>query len=187
MAIAKIEYICSECGETATRRVEKRNSQEAREYEEWFKSLPEHICPDCYAKHQRETKLHELSEVLKDYPLPEIVGKSEKQIKYADDCRSKALRDNIESIKKALTIYDSEKGWANNALMNAVRKAMPEVRESELLTVVFKSPTFFYLVETEARNLIDGPMILDSPTRCDSIRQKMKELHKEMKEKRELK
>lgn len=187
MAIAEIEYVCSECGQTATRRVKKYNSREAREYEEWFKSLPEHICPDCYAKHRHEDQLKELNEVLKDYPLPKIVGKSEKQIKYADDCRMKVLRDNIESIKKALTVYDPEKGWANNALMNAVRKALPEVRESELLTVIFKSHAFFYLVETEARYLIDGPMILDNLARCDSIRQKMKELHKEMKEKGELK
>ena len=185
MAIAKIEYICSECGETATRRVEKRNSQEAREYEEWFKSLPEHICPDCYAKHQRETKLHELSEVLKGCTLPEIEGKSEKQIKYADDCRTKRLMDDIINVQKALKLYTPCEGLIasknTHVLVNRVHKMFPDVRQSELLTVIFQNPMLFYLIETEARNLIDGPMILDNYTQYNAIRAKVTEEYKIMK------
>lgn len=188
MAIAKIEYICSECGETATRRVEKHNSQEAREYEEWFKSLPEHICPDCYAKHQRETKLHELNEVLKDYQLPEIVGKSEKQIKYADDCRMQRLMSDIINVQKAVKIYTPREGLTTNknthVLVNRVHKMFPDVRQSELLTVIFQNPMLFYLIETEARNLIDGPTILDNYTQYNAIRGKVMEEYKIMKSKK---
>lgn len=185
MAIAEIEYVCSECGQTATRRVEKRNSREAREYEEWFKSQSEHICPDCYAKHQREAKLNELNEVLKGCTLPEIEGKSEKQTKYANDCRSKALRNNIDNVQKALKVYAPCEGLiaGKNAstLVDAMRKAFPDVRQSELLAVLFQNPTLFYLIETEARRLIDGPMIFDNPTQYNAIRTKLVEEYKTMK------
>lgn len=175
MAIAKIEYVCSVCGETATRRVEKYNSRDAREYEEWFKSQPEHICPDCYAKHKREAQLKELGEAMKGYTLPEIVGKSEKQIKYADDCRTRYLCEHIEGIKQALKSYNPEKGWANNALVNAVRKAMPEERDADLLTVISGNPAFFYLLETEARRLIDGALVLENSLQYEAIRKKAEE------------
>ena len=182
MAIAKIEYMCSVCGETATRRVEKYNSREAREYEEWFKSQTEHICPVCYAKHRREAQLKELGEVLKDYTLPQIVGKSDKQIKYADDCRTRYLCEHIEGIKWALKSYNPEKGcWANNALANAVRKAMPGERDADLLTAISGNPAFFYLLETEARRLIDGAMVLDNSIQYDAIRKKAEEEYQALK------
>lgn len=185
MAIAKIEYVCSECGETATRRVEKYNSRDAREYEEWFKSQSEHICPDCYAKHKREAQMKELGEVLKDYTLPEIVGKSEKQIKYADDCRARYLCKNVESVKRALKSYNPEKGWANNALVNAVRKAMPEERDADLLTAISGNPAFFYLLEAEARRLIDGALVLENSIQYDAIRKKAEEEYQALKAKKQ--
>lgn len=188
MAIAKIEYICSECGETATRRVEKYNSRAAREYEEWFKSLPEHICPDCYAKHQRETKLHELSVALKGCTLPEIEGKSEKQIKYADECRMKHLMNGIDGVQKALKVYTPCEGLIGSknihVLVNRVHKAFLDVRQSELLAVIFQNPTLFYLIETEARRLIDGPMIFDNFPQYNAIRAKVAEEYKLMKAKK---
>lgn len=187
MAIAKIEYVCSVCGETATRRVEKYNSRDAREYEKWFRSQPEHICPECYAKHKREAQMKELDEVLKDYTLPGIVGKSDKQLKYADDCRTRYLCKNVESVKRALKSYNPEKGWANNALVNAVRKAMPEERDADLLTVISGNPVFFYLIETEARRLIDGALALENSLQYEAIRKKVEEVYKEMKGKGELK
>ena len=182
MAIAKIEYVCSVCGETATRRVEKYNSRDAREYEEWFKSLPEHICPECYAKHKREAQLKELGEVLKDYTLPEIVGKSDKQIKYADDCRTRYLCEHIDGIKQALKSYNPEKkSWANNALVNAVRIAMPEERDADLLTAISGNPAFFYLLETEARRLIDGALVLENSIQYGAIRNKAEEEYQALK------
>lgn len=185
MAIAKIEYVCSECGETATRRVEKYNSRAAREYEEWFKSQPDHLCPECYAKHRREAQLKELGEVLKDYTLPQIVGKSDKQIKYAEECRARYLCKNIESTKRALKSYNPEKGWANTALANAVRKALPEEREADLLTAVSGNPAFFYLLETEARRLIDGAMVLDNSIQYEAIREKVVEEYQALKAKKQ--
>lgn len=188
MAIAEIEYVCSECGQTATRRVKKYNSREAREYEEWFKSQPEHICPDCYAKHKQEEQMKELKEVLKDYPLPEIVGKSEKQIQYANDCRMKRLTNDIINVQKAVSIYTPCEGLTANRnthiLVNRVHKMFPDVRQSELLTVIFQNPALFYLIETEARNLIDGPMILDNYPQYNAIRAKVLEEYKIMKSKK---
>lgn len=188
MAIAKIEYVCSECGETTTRRVEKYDSRAAREYEEWFKSQPEHICPDCYAKHQKESKLHELSEVLKGYTLPEIKGKSDKQVKYAEDCRMKHLMNGIDNVQKALKVYTPCEGLIGSknthVLVNRVHKTFPDVMQSELLAVIFQNPTLFYLIETEARRLIDGPMIFDNYTQYNAIRAKVMEEYKIMKGKK---
>lgn len=185
MAIAKIEYVCSECGETTTRRVEKYNSRAAREYEEWFKSQTEHICPECYAKHKREEQMKELGEALKDYTLPEIVGKSEKQIKYAEECRARYLCKNVESTKRALKSYKPDKGWANNALVNAVRRAMPEERDADLLTAISGNPAFFYLLETEARRLIDGALVLDNSLQYEAIRKKAEEEYQALKAKKQ--
>ena len=188
MAIAEIEYVCSECGQTATRRVKKYNSRDAREYEEWFKSQPEHICPDCYAKHKQEEQMKELNEILKDYQFPEIVGKSEKQIQYANDCRMKRLMNDIINVQKAVKIYTPREGLAANKnthiLVNRVHKMFPDVRQSELLTVIFQNPALFYLIETEARNLIDGPMILDNYPQYNAIRAKVLEEYKIMKSKK---
>ena len=185
MAIAKIEYICSVCGETATRRVEKYNSRDAREYEEWFRSQQNHICPVCYAKHKREAQMKELGEVLKDYTLPQIVGKSDKQIKYADDCRTRYLCEHIEGIKQALKSYNPEKGWANNALVNAVRRAMPEERDADLLTAISGNPAFFYLLETEARRLIDGALVLENSIQYEAIRKKAEGEYQALKAKKQ--
>lgn len=186
MAIAKIEYVCSVCGETATRRVEKYNSREAREYEEWFRSQPEHLCPKCYAKHKREAQMKELGEVLEDYTLPQIIGKSDNQIKYAEECRARYLCKNIESTKRALKSYNPQKGcWANNALANAVRKAMPGERDADLLTVISGNPAFFYLLETEARRLIDGAMVLDNSIQYDAIRKRAEEEYQALKAKKQ--
>ena len=181
MAIAKIEYVCSECGETATRWVEKYNSREAREYEEWFRSQQYHLCPECYAKHKREAQMKELGEALKGYTLPEIVGKSDKQIKYANGCRTRYLCKNVESVKRALKAYNPEKGWANNALVNAVRRAMPEERDADLLTAISGNPAFFYLLETEARRLIDGALVLDNSLQYEAIRKKAGEEYQALK------
>lgn len=185
MAIAEIEYVCSECGQTATRRVKKYNSREAREYEEWFKSQPGHICPDCYAKHKREEQVKELDEVLKGHKLPEIVGKSEKQTKYANDCRMRRLMNNVDNVQKALKVYTPCEGLtvnkAVNALVNRMYKTFPDVRQSELLAVLFQNPLLFYLIETEARRVIDGPMIFDNPTQYNAIRMKLMEEYKVMK------
>ena len=131
MAIAKIEYVCSVCGETT---------------------------------------------------LPQIVGKSDKQIKYADDCRTRYLCEHIEGIKRALKSYNPEKGcWANTALANAVRKAMPGERDADLLTVMSGNPAFFYLLETEARRLIDGAMVLDNSLQYEKKRKKVEEEYQALK------
>lgn len=187
MAIAEIEYVCSECGQTATRRVKKYNSREAREYEEWFKSQSEHICPDCYAKHKREEQLKELGEVLKDYTLPEIAGKSEKQVKYADDCRMKYLMASTDMVQDALKVYSSKGLTVNKGvgtLVDTMRKAFPDVKQSELLTVLFQNPALFYLIETDASSLISGAVILDNPTKYQAIRVRLMEEYKAMKGKR---
>lgn len=58
---------------------------------------------------------------------------------------------------------------------------MPGERDADLLTVIYENPAFFYLLETEARRLIDGAMVLDNSIQYDAIRKRAEEEYQALK------
>ena len=50
-----------------------------------------------------------------------------------------------------------------------------------MLTVISGNPAFFYLLETEARRLIDGAMVLDNSIQYEAIRKKAEEEYQALK------
>ena len=89
MARAIANCTCSVCGAKFERVEFKNNRAQADAWKEWAE---EHftICPECYQK-QQMAKAEALAAEL---GLPQIAGKSEKQIAYAASLRAKYLLKN---------------------------------------------------------------------------------------------
>ena len=98
MAIARLNIKCTECGEDIEIRRNCFNRKEADNYEVWAAQNIK-LCNKCRFEKQKAESLKDLSEFIKS--LPEIVGKSEKQITYAKNLRENLIfknRDRFGSI-----------------------------------------------------------------------------------------
>lgn len=95
MARAIANCTCGVCGNKFQKVAFRYDRAEAESWREWAE---EHInvCPECYQKQQAE-KGKKLAEEL---GLPQITGKSEKQIAYATSLRSKFLLSDEDAGKK---------------------------------------------------------------------------------------
>lgn len=90
MARAIANCKCEKCGETFEKIAFKYNRTEADKWQAWAEKNCT-ICPDCWRKLQQEEDAAKAAEIIKELHLPEITGKSEKQVKYANDLRNKLL------------------------------------------------------------------------------------------------
>lgn len=90
MAIAEFTIICPTCGEEFGVRRKCYNRKDADNYEAWVKSHP-YNCPKCYKAAKIAETESKAAEFVARVGLPEIVGKSDKQIKFATDLRTKYL------------------------------------------------------------------------------------------------
>lgn len=98
MAKAEARCTCKVCGQEFFVRAYRRNSREAREFEDWAVDNID-VCEDC----RREAERKEAEAVSGD--LPELKG-TEKQVAWAYTLRVKA----IKGVEKAITAYlDSSK------------------------------------------------------------------------------
>lgn len=87
---------CKTCGAKFEKIIYKNSRAEAESAKEWAEqNITE--CPDCYAasKAKKESSMG----------LPEIVGNSDKQIKYASDLRAKYTTSHREEIEQISTLY----------------------------------------------------------------------------------
>lgn len=155
MAKAKIYVICSECGEEFTHVKTCRNRREADSYEEWAaKNIT--LCPRCWQKEQDEIAEERLAKILTDHKiaLPEIIGKSEKQIRYAALLRTRELTRHISETEKYLEMmstiqYDQLEQEADR--QGKTEGALLE----ELLGHYGMDDLHVAMIETDARVLIN--------------------------------
>ncbi len=98
MARAIANCKCEKCGETFEKIAFKYNRTEADKWQAWAEENCT-ICPDCWRKLQQEEDAAKAAEIIERFNLPEITGKSDKQIKYASDLRDKLLAQE-ESAKR---------------------------------------------------------------------------------------
>lgn len=90
MSISQIEVVCEHCGKTFRHRHKCYNRDAAESYTEWAKENVT-ICPECYKEIQRETERKRIEELTKNMPVTaELIG-TDKQVKWANDIRRKAL------------------------------------------------------------------------------------------------
>lgn len=90
MARAIAECRCSQCGAKFEKVQFRPNRKMADEWKEWAEENCT-TCPDCWQKEQQEKAAAKAAAIIERFSLPEITGKSERQIKFAADLRNKLL------------------------------------------------------------------------------------------------
>lgn len=111
MAKATVICKCKKCGKDF--KVE-RVFGNRRLADEWEATAGERydVCHDCYREQMNDEITDKAAMLVNQYNMPEIVGASEKQIKYANDLRAKYLLSNarsIDTMRDKLSKVDPEK------------------------------------------------------------------------------
>lgn len=107
MARAIAECTCATCGAKFEKVQFRPNSKMANEWKAWAEENCI-TCPDCWAKVKQEKDAAKAAEIIERFNLPEITGKSEKQIKFAADMRNELLAQpetakNLQLIAECLS------------------------------------------------------------------------------------
>lgn len=151
MAKAIANCTCSVCGEKFGKVAFKNNKAQADSWKEWAE---EHftICPECYRKQQSEK-----GEALgAELGLPQITGKSDKQIAYAASLRAKFLSNGgaseISRVRKLMAAMTPEKVHAA-AEKNGVSEEAVIRRNLEYRAL---GQAYIVAYETDAGKIIDA-------------------------------
>lgn len=123
MAIATVECKCRTCGKMFTIHRKCKNSAEVSYFEDYAKDRCDE-CKDCYFARKKAEALEKAQRIIEENHLPEITGKSEKQIAYANDLRNRYLSEiedsQIKKVKKAIKIFGTD-AW-NAEIKEAAEK-----------------------------------------------------------------
>lgn len=150
MARAIAICMCATCGTEFEKVAFKRNRTEADSWQEWAEANCDE-CPECYAKRMAQ----ENAEKVQALGLPEITGKSEKQIRYALDIRAKYAVDHtreIRYIKKMLHIAQTDEAKAQ---ATAAGMAVEEVFKATIEKLHLES-ALVCVIETDAHKIIEA-------------------------------
>lgn len=90
MARAIAECTCATCGAKFEKVQFRPNRKMADEWQAWAEENCT-TCPECFQKQKQEKDAAKAAEIIERFNLPEITGKSERQIKFAADLRNKLL------------------------------------------------------------------------------------------------
>lgn len=149
MARAIAICMCATCGTEFEKVAFKRNRTEADSWQEWAEANCDE-CPECYAKRMAQ----ENAKKVQALGLPEITGKSEKQIRYAFDLRTKYAVDHtkeIRYIKKMFQIAQTDEAKAQAA---AAGMTVEEVFKATIEKMHLQS-ALVCAIETEAHKIIE--------------------------------
>lgn len=150
MARVIAECKCEVCGVLFKKVAFKRNRTEADSWKEWAEENCKE-CPECYAKRMAQ----ENAEKVQSLNLPEITGKSEKQIAYALDLRVKYAVNHtreIKYVKKMLHIAQTDEAKAQAA---AAGMTVEEVFKATIEKLHLES-ALVCVIETEAHKIIEA-------------------------------
>lgn len=98
MARAIAECKCNKCGAKFEKIQFRSNRKEADSWKEWAEENCT-VCPDCWEKAKKEEDVEKAAALIEELHLPEITGKSEKQIKYANDLRTRYILRSANYIR----------------------------------------------------------------------------------------
>lgn len=107
----EVKAICK-CGKCGREFAKYSTTSDARSWEEY---APAHytVCPICWKAEKDAEDAAKLNEKTAAFPMPEITGKSEKQIAYARDLRARVIAradaTDISNAKKILATIGTEK------------------------------------------------------------------------------
>lgn len=154
MARAIANCKCEKCGETFEKIAFKYNRTEADKWQEWAEENCT-ICPDCWRKETQEKDAVKVAEIIERLKLPEITGKSERQIKFANDLRNKLLAKpetakNLQLIAECLNKEQckeqaEKEGMSVEELVAKAAKC--RWHNGEALWTVYKSGEARYIID----------------------------------------
>ncbi len=98
MARAIANCKCEKCGETFEKIAFKYNRTEADKWQAWAEENCT-VCPDCRGKAKKEEDVAKAAALIEELHLPEITGTSERQIKYANDLRTRYILRSADYIR----------------------------------------------------------------------------------------
>lgn len=158
MAIAKLDLVCTECGEAFVHRKECWNRRDADSYEIWARNNVT-LCPACARKEREAQKRADAMAMLEKYgaTLPAIEGVSDKQVAYAEALRVKHLIDKSHEVKAyclTMAALNDEEQRKEMETVAAEQGTTVEAATAEWLTKVRK--THLVMTCSSAREIIDG-------------------------------
>lgn len=155
MARAIANCKCEKCGETFEKIAFKYNRTEADKWQAWAEENCT-ICPDCWRKLQQEEDASKAAEIIERFNLPEITGKSDKQIKYASDLRDKLLAQE-ESAKRLAGIvrFLNDEKCRENAAKQGMSIEEYAEKQAARAWVINGKALCIILRTGEARDIID--------------------------------
>lgn len=156
MARAIANCKCEKCGETFEKIAFKYNRTEADKWQAWAEENCT-ICPDCWRKLQQEEDAAKAAEIIERFNLPEITGKSDRQIKYASDLRDKLLaqKESAERLAGIVQFLNDEKCRENAAKQG--RSIEEYVEKQAARAWVINGKALCIILRTgEAREIIDA-------------------------------
>lgn len=156
MARAIANCKCEKCGETFEKIAFKYNRTEADKWQAWAEENCT-ICPDCWRKLQQEEDAAKAAEIIDFFNLPEITGKSDKQIKYASDLRDKLLaqKESAKRLAGIVRFLNDEKCRENAAKQGMSIEEYAE-KQAARAWVINGKALCVILRTGEARDIIDA-------------------------------
>lgn len=154
MARAIAECTCAKCGAKFEKVQFRANRKMADEWKAWAEENCT-TCSNCWAKEKQEKDAAKAAEIIERFNLPEITGKSDKQIKFAADMRNELLAQP-ETAKKlqliAECLNDEQcKAQAEKEGMSVeafVAKAVKrKLYNGEALWTIYKSGEARYIID----------------------------------------
>lgn len=145
---------CEKCGEEFVKENRLQNRSDANHWTEWVEANIT-LCPKCWRKAEQEKAEKRYDELKDELRLPEITGKSEKQIAFANDLRVRYVAQHAEELREMRRKID-------NVNTEAVAKVMAAegVDEDGAMRKAFEGmpsmhTRYIVLTTSSARELID--------------------------------
>lgn len=150
MVIAEVECVCSKCQKIFIFKKECHNGLDAEKARRYALKHRD-TCPECYAAEQHQLAMDRAVAL----NLPEIRGRTEKQISFAFSLRDKYITSHEVGIRYAMTQLDKVNP---NRIPPAAQKRGLEEEEcvEEAFRRVDLHKEFLCLTESDARILIDN-------------------------------
>lgn len=157
MAIARVTLVCPVCGKEFEAERKCMNRKQADSWEEWAKDSGM-VCADCYKAQRYASVAEKAAEMVARFNLPEITGKSDKQIKYANDLRNKFLANEVKP--ENADVYEEA---LSKAAEMADAKIAPRKTGSKLLILMYNADARIVIdvindkyVDREMQTLVDA-------------------------------
>lgn len=99
MAKAVAHCTCERCGKAFTKESTLQNRSDANRWTEWAEANIT-LCPKCWGDAQREQDTERYEAFKDELRLPDITGKSDKQIAFADDLRVRYVAQHAEELRE---------------------------------------------------------------------------------------